>query len=215
MSEPLGRGERDHPKAGNATLTTYTLGGDAVRTPLWIDQFATDLNMQLDSAQARDGLIHRPIRMTERFLMFGTLWNVADRDKYLKLIEKLRTHWAYNLNQNRDLKPMKLQYYGANKTWLGIIEAASVGYAVTDVILNYAFNMRLIPTAATNHSRVGDIIAPYVPSAQDAKTYGSQWYNIGEFVATYVGVNNEGSSGARNGDKDPIVGEHRPPKAGL
>lgn len=213
MANPLGSGERRHPEDGNATLTTYDTSGNRVTTLLWLNQFATDLNMQLDSAQVRDGLIHRPIRMTERFLVFSTLWNVLDRPKYLDLIRKLREHWAYNLNQSRDLKPMKLVYYGANKTWLGIIEGASVGYAVTDVILTYSFQMRLIPSVSQRHSNVNGINAPYAPTSQDAKNYGNQWYKIAEFIAEYVGVNNEGKSGARNGNKDPIVpGSSHPQK---
>ena len=215
MANPLGKGERKHPKGGNTTLTTYDLSGRPVKTQLWISQFATDLNMQIDSAQARDGLIHRPIRMTERFLVFSTLWNVRDRPKYLDLVRKLREHWAYNLNQSRDIKPMRLQYYGANKTWLGVIENATIGYAVTDVILTYSFQMRLIPSVASAHSTVGGINAPFVPSAQDAKNYGNSWYKIGEFVAAYVGVNNETNGGAKDGNKDPVLpGGHGPHPSG-
>jgi hypothetical protein len=214
MANPLGQGERNHPSGGNTTLVTYDLKGNKVSTSLWINQFATDLNMQLDSAQGKAGLIHRPIRMTERFLTFSTLWNVNDRPKYVDLIRKIREHWAFNLNDNRDLKPMSLRYYGANKTWLGFIENADIGYAVTDVVLTYSFQMRLIPNVAQVQSTVNGIDAPYAPTSQDAKNYGPQWYKIGEFIAAYVGVGNEGKNGARNGTKDPITGQGHGPVHG-
>ena len=206
MADPLGQGERKHPKGGNATLTTYDVKGNKVQTNLWINQFATDLNMQIDSAQGRDGLIHRPIRLAERFLVFSTLWNVADRPKYLDLVRKIREHWAYNLNDNRNLSPMSLNYYGANKKWRGFIENATVGYAVTDVILTYSFQMRIIPSTSTSFSTVNGVPAPYVPTAQDVKRYGINWFTIGEFIAGYVGTGNEGSGRAADGSRDPVTG---------
>lgn len=145
---PLGSGEVAYPKnKGNALLTTRNLQGRAVENWLWMANFATDLNLQIDTAQLRSGLTYRPIRMAERFLTFTALWNVKDRDKYLQLVKNLRTHWAYNLNEEQ-LTPMTLAYYGANKTWRGFIENASVSYAVTDVILSYDFKMRLITKAS-------------------------------------------------------------------
>lgn len=145
---PLGSGEVAYPKnKGNALLTTRNLQGGAVENWLWMANFATDLNLQIDTAQLRSGLTYRPIRMAERFLTFTALWNVKDRDKYLQLVKNLRTHWAYNLNEEQ-LTPMTLAYYGANKTWRGFIENASVSYAVTDVILSYDFKMRLITKAS-------------------------------------------------------------------
>jgi len=200
---PLGRGERRHPRGGNTLLTTMTVEGNKRDTPLWISQFATDLNLQLDSAQVKTGLIHRPIRMTERFLVFSTLWNVADREKYVRLIDTLRQHWAFNLNENR-LTPMRLRYYGGNKTWHGFIENAAIGYAVTDVVLTYQFQMRLIPSITGPISRVSGK-SPFSPTAQDAKNFGTEWYKQGEFIAEFIGTGNEGRGG--NSQKnDPITG---------
>lgn len=142
---PLGTGEIPYPKnkGGNALLTTRDAQGQAIENWLWMANFATDLNLQIDTGQLRAGLTYRPIRMAERFLTFTALWNVKDRDKYLQLVKNLRTHWTYNLNEDQ-LTPMTLTYYGANKTWRGFVENASVSYAVTDVILSYDFRMRLI-----------------------------------------------------------------------
>lgn len=206
VANPLGQGERKHPSNGNATLLTYDLRGNKVFTPLWINQFATDLNMQVDSAQGRDGLIHRPIRMTERYLIFSTLWNVLDRPEYLDLVRKVREHWGFNLNSSRNLIPMRLVYYGANKTWLGFIENSTVGYAVTDVVLTYTFQMRIIPSVSTSFSAVNGVPAPYVPTAQDAKTYGAQWYTTAEFLGDFIGVGNETKKGASDGHQDAITG---------
>lgn len=192
MSNPLGQGERANPKNGNAYLTTYNLSGQKVVTPLWIDQFATDLNLQLDSAQLKKGLSHRPIRFTERFLTFSTLWNVLDRPKYIHLIEIIREHWAHNLNETRPT-PMVLHYYGANKRWQGFIENASVGYAVTDVILRYQFQMRIIPAVSESISKVKGT-APFAPTSQDIRDFGPDWYTIRDFIAENVGIGNEGKN---------------------
>lgn len=204
MAHPLGKGERRHGKRGNAFLVTHGRRGKNT-TPLWINQFATDLNLQLDSAQVKTGLIHRPIRLSERFLVFSTLWNVADRKEYVRLVAHIRAHWAFNLNENR-LTPMRLSYPGANKTWMGFIEGATIGYAVTDVVLTYQFQMRLIPSTAGPISKVKGVSSPYSPTSADAHHFGSQWYKINEFVAELVGVGNEKSSGAKGGHQDPITG---------
>lgn len=186
----VGHGERKHPKNGNATLVTLDLQEKRVTTPLWLSSFATDLNMELDSTQRRKGLSHRPIRISERFLMFSALWNVRDRQEYLQFVKTLKEHWATNFNENRPT-PMKLTYYGANKTWLGFIENASFAFAVTDVILSYQFQMRLITTPTDRISKVGGINAPYVPSRGDVENFGKNWYGINEFLADTVGTGNE------------------------
>lgn len=191
----IGQGETNHPTSGNTILTTRSLNGNVVTTPMWINSFATDLNMQIDVAQLRDGLSYRPIRVAERFLVFSTLWNVLDRPKYVRFIKTLREHWAYNLNELK-LTPMKLTYFGANKTWLGFIENASIGYAVTDVILQYQFQMRIVPTQTQQISQVIGSPVPFAPTSQDAKSFGQAWYTIGEFIAQNVGVGNETSKGA-------------------
>lgn len=205
MSGVVGQGERRHPGEGNTTLTTFSAGGGRVRTPLWISQFSTDLNLQIDSAQLRTGLSHRPIRLTERFLVFSTLWNVADRRKYEDLIRKIKEHWAHNLNEDLP-SPMKLDYYGANKTWRGFIEAAQVGYAVTDVILTYQFQMRIIPDTADKVSKVIGGDAPYAPTSQDVKDFGEGWYGQSQFKADLAERKktlNEGRASGNNPDANP------------
>ena len=203
MAEVVGRGERRHPPGGNALLTTRDANGKRVETFLWLSQFATDLNLQIDSAQLRRGLSHRPIRLLERTLVFSTLWNVKDRPKYVKLLESIREHWAYNLNEARPTS-MALQYYGANKTWRGFIENGSIGYAVTDVVLTYQFQMRLIPSVSTDISEMAGRDAPYAPTSQDVHEFGNGWYDMGDFFAEFVGEGNELESGKTNrGNTDP------------
>ena len=193
-NDVVGKGERSHPPGGNALLTTRDLLGRSVQTFLWLSQFATDLNMQLDSAQLRRGLSHRPIRIAERQLVFSTLWNVRDRPKYLALLKSIKEHWAFTLNEDRPT-PMKLQYYGANKTWMGFIENGSIGYAVTDVILTYQFQMRLVPTVSGNISMVVGGNAPFSPTSADVTNFGPGWYSIGNFIAEWIGTNKESATG--------------------
>lgn len=211
MTGPLGKGERRHPRNGNTTLTTRRLTGEAVRTPLWINQFSTDLNLQIDSAQLRSGLSHRPIRLAERFLTFSTLWNVADRKKYENLIQDLKTHWAFNLNEDLPT-PMRMDYYGANKRWRGFIEGASIGYAVTDVILTYQFSMRIIPDIADKYSKVVGGAAPYAPTTQDVKDYGEAWYSLAEFreeQSLRIRQEAGGKVSGNNPDNPTSTGGHR------
>lgn len=201
MTGVVGEGERTHPHDGNAVLLTAGLEGGKIRTPLWINQFATDLNLQLDSAQLKTGLSHRPIRLSERFLVFSTLWNVIDRPKYEKLIRTIKEHWARNLNEERPT-PMKLTYYGANKTWRGYIEGASIGYAVPDVILTYQFSMRIIPDVADKVSQVVGNDAPYAPTSQDVKNFGDAWYTTAEYrqsLADAIKANADAAKSKTNG----------------
>lgn len=175
---PLGTGEVEYPKnKGNALLTTRSLDGKAIENWLWLANFATDLNLQIDTAQLRSGLSYRPIRMAERSLVFTALWNVRDRDKYLKFVKNIRTHWAYNLNEDQ-LTPMTLAYYGANKTWNGFVENANVGYAVTDVILSYDFKMRLI-------MKQSDTVAEMLnPVSSPLSVYAADVYSFPGFYKT-------------------------------
>lgn len=209
MSNPIGQGENRHPDRGNTLLTTYNLDGNKVDTYLWIDQFATDLNLEIDSVQLRDGLSHRPIRLSERFLVFSTLWNVKDEDKYDHLSRVvLREHWAFNLNENNRVTPMKLQYFGANKTWLGFIENASQAFMVTDVIKRFQFQMRIVPILTNGISKVGPgEIQPFLPTAGDVRSFGAQWYTINEFYAQEVGVGNEAAKVSKKAASNPITGK--------
>jgi hypothetical protein len=175
--EPLGIGEEAHPPEGNALLTTIGLGGQIVKTPLWMDQFSTDLNIQIDTGQLRTQLVFRPIRFTERFLTFNTIWNVADRDKYIALGKQLKEHWAVNLNENNPT-PMTLKYFGASKTWKGYIENWGIAYAITDVVLKYQFRMRLLMTETQKYSEITNPKgAPFAPTAGDLSNYGPDWYS--------------------------------------
>jgi len=182
VSYPIGNGERKNPKGANCILTTSGKTGGIVNTPLWIDSFAIDLNLQLDTAQLRSRLSHRPIRLTERFLIFNTLWNVKDRDKYEILLDRIKNHWVFNLNEYSAMTPMLLRYFGANKTWEGFIEGGSIGFAVTDVVLRYPFQMRLMPKAAVNTSTLDGRITPYTPTMFDVSFFGDEWYRIRDFI---------------------------------
>lgn len=180
---PLGKGEVAYPKnKGNALLVTRTLDGAPVDNWLWMANFATDLNLQIDTAQLRSGLTYRPIRMAERFLTFTALWNVKNRDRYLQFVKNLRTHWTFNLNEEQ-LTPMTLTYYGANKTWRGFVENASVSYAVTDVILSYEFRMRLITKQSDSVAEMlNPLSSPLSSFASDVYAF-SDFYSPAELLA--------------------------------
>lgn len=186
---PLGKGERGHPKLGNALLITRNANGDKVKSYLWIAQFSTNLNLQIDTAQVKSGRIYRPIRMAERFLVFSTLWNVKDRPKYLELRNKIRGHWEASLDALRP-EPMQLIYYGGNKTWRGFIENIDIGYKVTDVILTYQFRMRLLTSQTDNkfYAKMTNGKSPMAPTSSTVKDFGVDWYSADELVAMAEGL---------------------------
>lgn len=192
-SGPLGTGEIPYPQnKGNALLVTRTLNGAEVNNWLWLANFATDLNLQINTGQLRAGLTYRPIRMAERYLTFSALWNVKDREKYLKLVENIRKHWTYNLNEDQ-LTPMTLTYYGANKTWQGFIENANISYAVTDVILSYDFRMRLImKSTETVAEMMNPVSSPVSVYASDV--YSFQDFHTPQELYTIAGLENLNSS---------------------
>lgn len=175
---PIGTGESIHPKEGNAILYTVDLDGSEVANYLWIDSFNSDLNMEINASQVKRGLSYRPIRIQERVLTFNTLWNVAKRADYLKLLDNIKAHWAANLN---DLTPTpcRLNYFGANKVWKGFILNASQSYAITDVVLRYTFNMKLITNINQDNASASGL-APFMPTLADGTDFGSEWYTTGE-----------------------------------
>jgi len=206
-SEPIGMGEEKHPAGGNALLTTYDLGGKQVHTPLWIVQFATDLNLQVDSAQLRRGFVHRPVRFSERFLTFTTIWNVADRPKYLKLGDKIKQHWALNFNEDRPT-PMVFKYYGASKAWKGFIENWETHYAITDVVLSYTFNMRIALTPEKGAGQDIEIAStsktdiPFAPTAGQVKDYGKSWYTGTYFESKLKGKSANSGANSQGANQD-------------
>lgn len=180
---PIGRGETTNLKRGNAILTTINLNGNEIKNYLWIDSFNSDLNMEVSMSQLKRGLTYRPVRLQERVLTFNTIWNVADRPKYLQLIDNIRTHWSANLNESIPT-PNKLTYFGANKTWYGFVLNGDQAYAITDVVLRYAFNMKVITTQNTNDYATPKGIAPFMPTAGDVSDFGEQWYGASQIVSS-------------------------------
>ena len=164
-----------------------------VKTPLWINQFQTGIDIQIDSAQLRTKLSHRPVRFAERSLQFTTLWNVANRDKYLQLGADIRAHWAANLNEGRPT-PMYLVYYGANKTFQGFIDNWETAFANTDVLLSYTFNMRILMTEIKRYphpeAALHGVNSPFTPRPEgiapqpyEARDWGEGWYNKTDWPA--------------------------------
>lgn len=178
---PIGTGESPNLPNGNAVLTTVDLNGREIKNYLWIDAFNSDLNMQIDITQTKRGLSYRPIRLQERTVTFNTVWNVKDRDKYVKLLDNIQTHWAANFNESIPT-PSSLTYFGANKTWKGFILNASQAYVVTDVVLRFSFNMKLITPASTTTANTTGL-APFMPTSSDVTNFGAEWYTKAEMEA--------------------------------
>ena len=175
---PIGKGEAPNLSQGNAILTTIDQDGKEIQNYLWIDAFNSDLNMQINISQLKKGLTYRPVRLQERILTFNTIWNVKDRPQYIKLLDNIRNHWAANLNENIPT-PNKLTYFGANKTWIGFILNGSQTHAITDVILRYTFNMKLITKQNEGQTDVTGL-APFMPTADDITNFGSEWMTKSE-----------------------------------
>jgi len=186
--EPLGSGEKKNPPEGNALLTTRDIDGRIIRTPLWINQFSTGLSVQTDSAQLREKLSHRPVRFAERYLQFTTIWNVANRDKYIQLGGIIKNHWVYNLNEGGtaggQCSPMFFKYYGASKQWQGFIENWDTAFAITDVVLSYTFNMRIMMDR-TKTEEISKIkgFGPFTPEPEDYKPTAQ---HVKEFTGWYA-----------------------------
>lgn len=176
---PIGQGEYKNSSQGNAILTTIDLDGEETKNYLWMEAFNSDLNMQINIAQLRRGLTFRPVRLQERTLSFNTIWNVANRDLYINLLQNIRQHWAANLNEDIPT-PNKLTYFGANKTWNGFILNGQQSYAITDVVLRFTFNMKLITPQNTEGYSTLTGQAPFIPTLETASDFGSEWYTTEE-----------------------------------
>lgn len=173
---PIGKGESPNLKRGNAILTTVGANGQEIKNYLWIDSFNSDLNMEINIAQLKRGMSYRPIRLQERTLTFNTVWNVAKRDEYLTLLNNIRQHWAINLNEDIPT-PNKLTYFGANKTWYGFILSGDQAYAITDVVLRFGFNMKLITPQNKDGFAKQAGKAPFMPTSQAVNDFGEAWYS--------------------------------------
>lgn len=201
MSFPLGNKSVAINQKGNALLVLRSRQGNIVRRFLWINQIATDLNLQITEAQLRSRVGHVPIRLAERELIFTTLWAVRSeqqgaggflaytRNDYEELVARIRDHWAYSLDLNVPV-PMKLLYYGANKSFLGHIEGSQMTYNWNDVVLSFSFTMRLINSPNISYdSLIGG--APFVPTSSFVKNWGPGWYTVSQLDALVTGVANE------------------------
>lgn len=177
---PLGLGESPNPSNGNSILTLKNKVGENVDYPLWINDFSTDLNMEIDMSQLRSGYTYRPIRIQERTITFTTIWSLANRPKYEKLVEAIRNHWAYNLNELVPT-PAYFTYFGANKTYAGFILNAQRSYAVPDTVLSYTFDMKLMNTKGMDNAATVSQYSYYVPHPSDIELTGIEgWYSQSE-----------------------------------
>lgn len=186
-SGPLGLGELPNAASGNSVLTLKSKDGQSVDYYLWINDFSSDLNMQLDIAQLRAGNTYRPIRIQERILTFTTIWSLANRPLYEQLVDAIREHWAYNLNELVPT-PAYFTYFGANKTYKGFILAAQKSYAVPDTLLSYTFEMKLMNSIGTENAAQVNNHSYFVPRAEDVAISGLDlWYTKDELTDETLG----------------------------
>lgn len=180
---PIGLGELLNLPDGNSILVLKDKDGNSVSHKLWINDFTSDLNMEIDTVQLKQGYTYRPIRIQERTLTFTTIWSLANRPKYEALVEAIRTHWAYNLNELVPT-PAYFTYFGANKTFVGFILNAERSYAVPDTLLSYSFDMKLMSSSKINEnlSEVS-IYSYYIPRPENIKVNGIDgWYAVSDLV---------------------------------
>ena len=183
---PIGLSEGKKPKKtqGNATLTTRSESGRTIQTPLWITEINTGLDMQVDKGQLRHKVSIRPLRMQERFVevscIFSTYAEVDGRFTHNPRIEglerKIKHHWAFNLNRNSQV-PITLNYFGINKMYRGYINAVKSGATRFKNTVERRLVMQLIKPTNDSPAKVRGK-APFVPTSQDIKTWGNQWYRV-------------------------------------
>lgn len=186
---PLGLGELPNAASGNSVLTLKSKDGQSVDYYLWINDFSSDLNMQLDIAQLRAGNTYRPIRIQERVLTFTTIWSLANRPLYEQLVDAIREHWAYNMNEFVPT-PAYFTYFGANKTYKGFILGAQRSYAVPDTLLSYTFEMKLMNSIGTENAAQVSNYSYFVPRAEDVAISGlDMWYTREDLTDENLGWN--------------------------
>lgn len=198
-SGPLGLGELANLPDGNSILTLKNKNGEDVDYKLWIDDFTSDLNMEIDITQLRSGYSYRPIRVQERTLTFTTIWSLANRPKYEELVEAIREHWAYNFNELLPT-PAHFTYFGANKTFSGFILNAERRYAVPDTLLSFSFDMKLINSRLNQYVSEVSIYSYYIPRPDNIKVNGIDgWYAISDLI-------DKPEEPEEEEPKDPVVG---------
>lgn len=212
---PVGLGELLNLPDGNSILTLKNRDGRSVDFKLWINDFTTDLNMEIDTTQLKAGLSYRPIRIQERILTFTTIWSLANRPKYEALVEAIREHWAYNLNELIPT-PARFTYFGANKTFQGFILNASRSYAVPDTLLSYSFDMKLMNMRVNEYSSQVSVYSYYVPRPDNIQINGIDgWYAVTDLldetkkkveITVYDNLVEQ-----REGGVKPYVGPYTPP----
>ena len=207
MHYPVGKGTAKIPKKGNAQLVTVDRNGNPVTTNLWLETFATDLNLEINQSQLKNGLAYRPIRIQQRYVNFTAIYaarpkpqpnsNALTRQDFIDTIQRIIDHWVYTLNQDT-WTPMFLTYYGANKMWQGTIEADTMQFAYDDVILYCNFTMLVVTASEPNSVLVTGASAPYIPTLTAVSNFGPWWYTASELLkATQMYLNNN-SSGNNN-----------------
>lgn len=188
---PIGLGELANLPDGNAILTLKDKNGESVNHKLWIDDFTSDLNMEIDITQLRSGYSFRPIRVQERVLTFTTIWSLANRPKYEALVEAIRAHWAYNFNELNPT-PAYFTYFGANKTFAGFILNAERSYAVPDTLLSYSFDMKLMTSKINQYQSEVSVYSYYLPRPDNIKIDGIDgWYAITDLINTQTDTEEE------------------------
>lgn len=211
--DPIGTGDgRKRPKTSrNAFLITRDMSGTTVKTPLWVTSISTDLDMKMNESQKKDGLTFHPERMQGRTLKINVVFpaynnNLKPNKEIENLIDVIKDHWAYNLN---DLAvPMKLNYFGINKTFKGFIEGIDAGASWDDVTIQKTLSMTIVKRIATNPASVRGS-GPIVPTASDVRNKDKgDWYNINKLAGKNKNKKDRGNNngGARETDSNKRSG---------
>lgn len=206
---PLGLGELANLPDGNSILTLKDKNGQSVNHKLWINDFTSDLNMEIDTTQLRSGYSYRPIRIQERVLTFTTIWSLANRPKYEALVEAIREHWAYNFNELVPT-PAYFTYFGANKTFAGFILNAERSYAVPDTLLSYSFDMKLMTSNVNEYVSEVSMYSYYIPRPDSIKINGIDgWYAGTDLLDVVTQEDSKNNSNTTDSSTDFLLGRKR------
>lgn len=157
----------------NASLSTVNTRGERVRTPIWITTFQMDLQLEMQSAQLRKGMSHRPIRTQERYVEFGVTWNAGRSDRGL-FHKRIREHQDWCLNHAIESMVLNYKVLGSFR---GLIENTPDGAERFVPTYKDTYRFRVwnrAPRASTATGRS----SPLLPTKSSVSNYGEGWYNL-------------------------------------
>lgn len=161
---------------GSAALFLRGVTGQSVAVELNHTGFDTGIELQVTSAQRRDGLTHYPIRKREQSISIDCIFASYEAAEAVSL--KLHDHWRYCLSV--DDPPPMLLVLKETPTWLsyrGFVEQAGRGDERFQAAYVRTYSMRLITAERPGVSEV-TTNAPYLPTGRDVTEYGMDaWYD--------------------------------------